>query len=200
MTGTLVRNPFADKIDAERFTTLYSGTRFYYSNFRLRDIHIKDISNHLAAQNRWLGALHTDHYSTAEHSVHLANYILLNSHKLPAHADDIRRVALAFLLHDAEEFVTGDIASPFKALIPEVEPYANYVRQMIFKQFNVPYAYYALVKPFDMAIRVTEAEQWMNGGVLSCEFNVEDRLPVNLIGWSRWEADKQFLQLFMELF
>lgn len=64
---------------------------------------IEDVARALSAQPRWAGATRP-FYSVAEHSV-------MVSHLVPE--------ALAFdgLMHDAEEFVTGDWPSPLKVLI-----------------------------------------------------------------------------------
>lgn len=194
-------NPLAGKIDEGRFTTMYSGQKFYYSNFKPHDILLSDIATHLAKQTRWLGALHVSHYSTAEHSVKLAHYIQWKREEInPIDRVDIRRIALAFLMHDAEEFVTGDFPSPFKALVPEVKPYGEYVRKVIFDKFDIPYEYYSLVKPYDMAIRVTEAETWLKGGAAACEANPEHALNVTLSGWNWHAARDMFMKTFEGLF
>ncbi|MGI9402592.1 MAG: YfbR-like 5'-deoxynucleotidase [Rhizobiaceae bacterium] len=76
------------------------------------DIEIEDIAHGLARVARWNGQTHGEHaYSVAQHSVavlHVAR--TLN----PAISKEQQ---LMTLLHDAPEYVIGDMISPFKAVL-----------------------------------------------------------------------------------
>jgi uncharacterized protein len=76
------------------------------------DIEIEDIAHGLARVARWNGQTTGAHaFSVAQHSLLVTDIVeALNPQYAPAH----RRAAL---LHDAPEYVVGDLISPFKAAI-----------------------------------------------------------------------------------
>lgn len=76
------------------------------------DIEIEDIAHGLAFVARWNGQTRGDWpYSVAEHSL-LVEHIF---HRLNPEAEPVWR--LAALLHDAPEYVIGDMISPVKAAL-----------------------------------------------------------------------------------
>lgn len=76
------------------------------------DIEIEDIAHGLAFVARWNGQTHGDFaYSVAEHSLLVEEILGRNQPQFPA------RWRLAALLHDAPEYVIGDMISPVKAAI-----------------------------------------------------------------------------------
>ncbi|MEM9206875.1 MAG: HD family hydrolase [Pseudomonadota bacterium] len=93
---------------------MLSGRRLDLLDPSPLDIEIEDIAHGLARVARWNGQTHGDHiFSVAQHSVLVAEiYALMNT---TATKTDVRAV----LLHDAAEYVIGDMISPFKAVIGE---------------------------------------------------------------------------------
>ncbi len=76
------------------------------------DIEISDIAHGLARVARWNGQTRGDHaYSVAQHSILVTR--LLEASQEKASPD----VLLAALLHDAAEYVIGDMISPFKSVV-----------------------------------------------------------------------------------
>lgn len=76
------------------------------------DIDIEDIAHGLARVARWNGQTIGDHaFSVAQHSLLVANIAVGLDAKLD------KRAELAVLLHDAPEYVIGDLISPFKAAL-----------------------------------------------------------------------------------
>lgn len=76
------------------------------------DVEIEDIAHGLARVARWNGQTHGDHaFSVAEHSVVVLDIL---DHLYPGLEQKWR---LAALLHDASEYVIGDMISPFKAVL-----------------------------------------------------------------------------------
>ncbi len=76
------------------------------------DIEIEDIAHGLAFVARWNGQTHGDYaYSVAEHSLLVETIFARIDPKAPA------RWRLAALLHDAPEYVIGDMISPVKAAV-----------------------------------------------------------------------------------
>jgi 5'-deoxynucleotidase YfbR-like HD superfamily hydrolase len=76
------------------------------------DVEIEDIAHGLARVARWNGQTAGAHiFSVAQHTL-LVDAI---AHRQNGPIDN--RLALAILLHDAPEFVIGDMITPFKAVI-----------------------------------------------------------------------------------
>lgn len=91
---------------------MLSGRRLDLLDPSPLDIELEDIAHGLARVARWNGQTIGDHaYSVAEHSL-LVEKI---AHGLKG--DLPRKWRLAALLHDAPEYVIGDLISPFKAAI-----------------------------------------------------------------------------------
>jgi uncharacterized protein len=90
---------------------MLSGRRLDLLDPSPLDIEIEDIAHGLARVARWNGQTKgANIYSVAQHSL-LVEAIAHHS----AHLDRKRR--LAVLLHDAPEYVIGDMITPFKAVI-----------------------------------------------------------------------------------
>jgi 5'-nucleotidase len=76
------------------------------------DVEIEDIAHGIARVARWNGQTAGDHaFSVAEHSVVVLEIL---DHLYPGIEDKWR---VAALLHDASEYVIGDMISPFKAAL-----------------------------------------------------------------------------------
>ena len=76
------------------------------------DVEIADIAHGLARVARWNGQTAGDHaFSVAQHVVLVEEIALRLEPALPA------RDRLGVLLHDAPEYVIGDMISPFKAVM-----------------------------------------------------------------------------------
>jgi 5'-deoxynucleotidase YfbR-like HD superfamily hydrolase len=90
---------------------MLSGRRLDLLDPSPLDVEIEDIAHGLARVARWNGQTKGSHiYSVAQHS-------LLVETIARQHARLDRRRRLAILLHDAPEYVIGDMISPFKAVI-----------------------------------------------------------------------------------
>jgi len=93
---------------------MLSGRRLDLLDPTPMDIEIEDIAHGLAFVARWNGQTFGDYaYSVAEHS------ILVEELFARAHPGIDPRWRLAALLHDAPEYVLGDMISPVKAAIGE---------------------------------------------------------------------------------
>jgi len=187
----IVTNPLAGRVNSDACTMLYTGKKFFYARVTKDDIDILDIAHHLARQCRWLGAMDVEHYSVAEHSWLMADFALHNF------GPNTVLKAFGFLMHDSEEYVIGDFPSPLKAIIPELSVYGDYLRSMIFDKYDIPWDIYTdLAKPFDIAIRATEAEYVQNAKALFR--NVQ---PLNVLPhfWRPCIAEHKFLEMFSYL-
>ena len=91
---------------------MLSGRRLDLLDPSPLDIELNDIAHGLARVARWNGQTLGDHaFSVAQHSL-LVEQIFLRLN--PRASADDRLIAL---LHDAPEYVIGDMISPFKAIV-----------------------------------------------------------------------------------
>ena len=96
---------------ARAWQRMLSGRRLDLLDPSPLDVEISDIAHGLARVARWNGQTHGDHaFSVAQHSLVVE---AIFRHLNPASPDEL----LAALLHDAPEYVIGDMISPFKAVI-----------------------------------------------------------------------------------
>jgi 5'-deoxynucleotidase YfbR-like HD superfamily hydrolase len=100
------------KSPARAWQRMLSGRRLDLLDPSPLDVEIEDIAHGLARVARWNGQTHGPHiFSVAQHT-------LLVEAVLRAQAPRIdHRARLFALLHDAPEYVVGDMISPFKAVI-----------------------------------------------------------------------------------
>lgn len=107
--------PASRSADAPRaWQRMLSGRRLNLLDPSPLDVEISDIAHGLARVARWNGQTYGDHaFSVAEHSLVVEDIALQLKPDLPA------QWRLAILLHDAPEYVIGDMISPFKTVIGE---------------------------------------------------------------------------------
>jgi len=91
---------------------MLSGRRLDLLNPSPLDIEIEDIAHGLARVARWNGQTDGEHaFSVAQHSLLVETIVSELEPKLDP------RFRLAALIHDAPEYVIGDLISPFKAAL-----------------------------------------------------------------------------------
>ena len=91
---------------------MLSGRRLDLLDPSPLDIEIEDIAHGLARVARWNGQTKGDHaFSVAQHCV-LVEQIFAHCNNHPS-----KQLRLTALLHDAPEYVIGDMISPFKAAL-----------------------------------------------------------------------------------
>ncbi|GGO57463.1 hypothetical protein SAMN05444398_106187 [Roseovarius pacificus] len=136
------------------------------------DIEIGDIAHGLAFVARWNGQTEGDYaYSVAEHSLLVERLYTRLTPGAPA------KWKLAALLHDAPEYVIGDMISPVKAAVgPGYDELDKRLAAAIHIRFGLPAAIPAQVKrQIKKADRISA---WMEA--------------TQIAGFSRQEADKFF--------
>ncbi|HJZ43800.1 MAG TPA: HD family hydrolase [Hyphomicrobiaceae bacterium] len=113
---------------------MLSGRRLDLLDPVPRDIEIEDIAHGLARVARWNGQTVGDHaFSVAQHA------LLVEEIAGTMHADLSRRWRLAALLHDAPEYVIGDLISPFKAAIGlDYKAFETKLLEAIHRRFGLP--------------------------------------------------------------
>ena len=151
---------------------MLSGRRLDLLDPTPMDIEIEDIAHGLAFVARWNGQTRGDWpYSVAEHSL-LVDDILFRLH--PRATPEER---LAALLHDAPEYVIGDMISPVKAAVgPGYGALDDRLQAAIHLRFGLPARTApALKRRIKRADRVSA---WLEA--------------VHLAGFARAEADRFF--------
>jgi 5'-deoxynucleotidase YfbR-like HD superfamily hydrolase len=127
--------PKIQKIEAPRaWQRMLSGRRLDLLNPSPLDIEIEDIAHGLARVARWNGQTHGDHaFSVAQHSVLVWDFCC----QLRSKPDP--RMQMAALLHDAPEYVVGDLISPFKAAVGlDYKVFENRLMSAIHIRYGLP--------------------------------------------------------------
>lgn len=111
-----VRKPVATLIKGDithrAWQRMLSGRRLDILNPSPLDIEIEDIAYGLARVSRWNGQTRGKHsFSVAQHCVLVERLVHANAPKLD------QKWYLAALLHDAPEYVIGDMITPFKHVL-----------------------------------------------------------------------------------
>jgi 5'-deoxynucleotidase YfbR-like HD superfamily hydrolase len=113
---------------------MLSGRRLDLLNPSPLDIEIEDIAHGLARVARWNGQTRGAHaFSVAQHSVMVEQLVA----ELEPGIE--RRWRLAALLHDAPEYVIGDMISPFKAALGvDYKAFEHRLAEAIHLRFGLP--------------------------------------------------------------
>jgi 5'-deoxynucleotidase YfbR-like HD superfamily hydrolase len=113
---------------------MLSGRRLDLLDPSPLDIEIEDIAHGLARVARWNGQTIGDHaYSVAEHCVLVSDICGLIRPGWPM------KWRLAALLHDAPEYVIGDMISPFKAALGfDYKAFEHRLAAAIHTSFSLP--------------------------------------------------------------
>ncbi len=144
---------------ARAWQRMLSGRRLDLLDPSPMDIEIEDIAQGLARVARWNGQTVGDHgFSVAQHSIVVED---LCAHIQP---DLEPRWRLAALLHDAPEYVIGDMISPFKAALGlDYRKFEDRLEGAIHLRFGlpakVPTEIKKLIKQADHACAFYEAVQ-----------------------------------------
>ena len=98
--------------DARAWQRMLSGRRLDLLDPSPVDVELSDIAHGLARVARWNGQTSGDHaFSVAQHC------LMVEAIAARICADYTPDIALMTLLHDAPEYVIGDMISPFKAVV-----------------------------------------------------------------------------------
>jgi 5'-deoxynucleotidase YfbR-like HD superfamily hydrolase len=113
---------------------MLSGRRLDLLDPTPMDIEVEDIAHGLAFVARWNGQTIGDYaYSVAEHSLLVTDIFLAQNPTAPI------KWQLAALLHDAPEYVIGDMISPVKAAVgPDYGVLDDRLKAAIHIRFGLP--------------------------------------------------------------
>ncbi len=182
---------------------MLSGRRLDLLDPSPLDIEIEDIALGLSRVARWNGQTHgVQQYSVAEHSL-LVEKLLV---KIVAGAPPQWR--LAALLHDAPEYVIGDMISPFKSVIGNnYQAVETRLQQAIHLRFGLPAILPSrvnkIIKRADKLAAYLEAIQL--AGFSKTEARrffgpAGENTKLTIIPSSAEEAKRKFLGKFQQLF
>jgi len=151
---------------------MLSGRRLDLLDPTPMDIEIIDIAHGLAFVARWNGQTHGDYaYSVAEHSLLVEEIFSRLNPDVPV------KWQLAALLHDAPEYVIGDMISPVKAAVgPGYGALDDRLTAAIHLRFGLPAEIPKAIKR-----KIKDADRlsaWMEA--------------IQIAGFTRSEADKLF--------
>jgi hypothetical protein len=166
------------------------------------DIEIEDIAHGLARVARWNGQTFGDHaFSVAQHCMLVEDFVA------QFRAGIAQRWRLAALLHDAPEYVVGDLISPFKAAVGiDYKSLENKLLAAIHVRFglpaHLPEDMTALIKRADRAAAFFEATQlagFETQEALTFFGSPRGIAPLKLAPMPTAEAQKRFLARFKAL-
>lgn len=157
---------------ARAWQRMLSGRRLDLLDPTPMDIEISDIAHGLAFVARWNGQTHGDFaYSVAEHSLLVEELFSRMQPKAPV------KWHLAALLHDAPEYVIGDMISPVKAAVgPGYGELDQRLTAAIHIRFGLPAALPKTIKA--QIKRADRVSAWMEA--------------VQIAGFSEAEANRLF--------
>lgn len=186
---------------------MLSGRRLDLLDPSPLDIEVEDIAHGLARVARWNGQTNGAHiFSVAQHTL-LVEAVLRQQTPRVDH-----RVRLAAMLHDAPEYVIGDMISPFKAVIGgSYKVVEKRLLSAIHIRFGLPAALPAeierQIKAADMGAAYLEATHLAGFAQAEAKrlFGRDPKLPAAterdyVTPWSAGRAEKQFLARFKTLF
>jgi 5'-deoxynucleotidase YfbR-like HD superfamily hydrolase len=199
----MAKAKFSSDVATRAWQRMLSGRRLDLLDPSPLDIEIADIAHGLARVARWNGQTHGTHiFSVAQHTL-LVEAVMREQMPRVDH-----RVRLAALLHDAPEYVIGDMISPFKAVIGGAYKVVEHrLLAAIHIRFGLP-----PVLPAEMTLQIKAADKgaaYLEATQLAgfaeaeakrlfgrdpglSEAAVEDYLTP----WSAGKAEKRFLARF----
>ncbi|MBN9004434.1 MAG: HD family hydrolase [Rhizobiales bacterium] len=194
------------KASMRAWQRMLSGRRLDLLDPSPLDIEIGDIAHGLARVARWNGQTHGAHiFSVAQHT-------LLVEAVLREHTPRVdTRVRMAALLHDAPEYVIGDMISPFKAVIGgSYKVVEKRLLAAIHVRFglpaSLPIAMERQIKGADMGAAYLEATHLAGFSQAESKrlFGSDPDLPAAMVEdyltpWSASKAEKRFLARFKTL-
>lgn len=195
-----IRNAAAKKAPLPRaWQRMLSGRRLNLLDPSPLDIEIEDIAHGLARVARWNGQTVGRHsFSVAQHSLLVREVCLQFRPGLPANWQ------MAALLHDAPEYVVGDLISPFKAAVGiDYKAFELKLLAAIHIRFGLPpelpQAISKLIKRADMVAAYLEATQLAGFEEKEAKEifgNPRGAQPIILTPRPTQEAQKTFLEAF----
>jgi 5'-deoxynucleotidase YfbR-like HD superfamily hydrolase len=170
-------------------------------NISPSDLDIGDIAHGLSMVNRWQGGPRVA-FSVAQHSLVVSNVAVNVLAEMGAeiHSEAVaRNVALAGLLHDAPEYLLGDMNHCVKQRMPEYQALEARVMDAVQERFGISDNSLDMIKFVDRRVAANEAEFLFKTGALRAMKEVKPIEGLLLTPMSQLEAEAMFLQRFRDL-
>ena len=185
---------------------MLSGRRLDLLDPSPLDIEIEDIAHGLARVARWNGqTIGANIFSVAQHT------LLVEEVARRHFGEPDRRLALALMLHDAPEYVIGDMISPFKAVIGDAyKAVEKRLLGAIHRRFGLapelPADVVKVIKTADRGAAFLEATQLAGFSVAEARrfFGARPTLPMAverdyMRPWPALDAERRFLERFAKI-
>lgn len=182
---------YADSGKSALWIQTYKGGRFHLDDPKFD---IEEIAHALSLQCRFTGHI-KNFYSVAEHSVLVAG--------ITAHLKGDR---FEGLMHDAHEAYFSDLASPWKAVVPDYKKREKSLEAAMRKQFGLVSEISETVKKADWIALFIEAKNLLNGtlegweapeGVKELAAELGKDISPNC--WIPREAERMFLDVYAHI-
>jgi 5'-deoxynucleotidase YfbR-like HD superfamily hydrolase len=196
----------APRISARAWQRMLSGRRLDLLDPSPLDIEIADIAHGLARVARWNGQTCGAHiFSVAQHTLLVEAVMREQTPRLDV------RFRLAALLHDAPEYVIGDMISPFKTVLGgDYKAVEKRLLAAIHIRFGLPPVLSAeierQIKEADKGAAYLEATELAGFAQAEAKrlFGRDPGLPIStrqeyLTPWTAAKAEKRFLARFKAL-
>jgi 5'-nucleotidase len=195
----------AAKSSARAWQRMLSGRRLDLLDPSPLDVEIEDIAHGLARVARWNGQ------TSGAHIFSVAQHTLLVEAIARRRANLDRRARLAVLLHDAPEYVVGDMITPFKAVIGDsYKAVEHRLLAAIHVRFGLPAALPTeltrMIKSADRAAAYLEATRLAGFKLPEAQrfFGTPPDVPGSyerdyLVPWNAKDAEARYLKRFSEL-
>ena len=191
------------KINQRAWQRMLSGRKLDILSPSPFDIEIEDIALGLSRVTRWNGQTTGKHpYSVAQHSILVEELFNIE------YPDLNKKWNLAALLHDAPEYVIGDLITPFKyALNNSYQFVEDNLMKAIFLRFGLPAVLpkhiETKIKKIDKALAWFEAvdlanykEKEASKIIKKPNFNFKHRI---IVAMSAKDVEKKFLKRFQQI-
>jgi 5'-deoxynucleotidase YfbR-like HD superfamily hydrolase len=193
------------KSSARAWQRMLSGRRLDLLDPSPLDVEIEDIAHGLARVARWNGQ------TSGAHIFSVAQHTLLVEAIARRRANLDHRARRAILLHDAPEYVVGDMITPFKAVIGDsYKAVEHRLLAAIHVRFGLPAALPAeltrMIKSADRAAAYLEATHLAGFKLPEARrfFGMPPDVPASfehdyLVPWNAKDAETRYLKRFSEL-
>lgn len=164
----------------------YTGRQYWPCDPRPAEVFIEDIAHSLSLQCRYAGHC-VLHYSVAEHSVHVARWLLANYGPV---------MALHGLMHDAPEAYCVDVPRPLKPSL------ANY-KEIEERNWFAVAGRFGLSRELPDEVHEADnriiADELVNMRPMAWHARFDNPLGVKIGCWSPQSAEEEFLATFEAL-
>lgn len=193
---------YDEKLVHRAWQRMLSGRRLDILDPSPLEIEIEDIALGLSRVARWNGQTLGDHpLSVAQHSILVAELMAVDDPSLPSAA------LLSGLLHDAAEYVTGDLITPFKrhigAAYRSIEDRVSAAVRVAFQlPVELPVEWAVAINRADHAAAYLEAIHLagFSDGEARVLFDFRRKAPIiDIQPWDGFTAKARFLGVFDDL-